>query len=84
MSKNKVIDQYRVHGTDTGSPEVQVALLTNKIEELAKHFQKHVKDNTSKRGMMRLISRRKGLLEYVKRSDIERYRKLIGSLGLRK
>lgn len=84
MSKKKMIDQYKVHGTDTGSPEVQVALLTNRIEELAQHFQRHVKDNTSRRGMMRLISRRKGLLEYVKRSDLERYRKLIGSLGLRK
>lgn len=84
MSKNKIVDQYKVHGTDTGSPEVQVALLTNRIEELAKHFQRHVKDNTSRRGMMKLISRRKGLLEYVKRSDMERYKKLISSLGLRK
>lgn len=84
MSKSKVIEQYKVHGTDTGSPEVQVALLTKRIEELSKHFQKHVKDNTSRRGMMKLISQRKGLLEFVKRVDIDRYRKLIGALGLRK
>jgi small subunit ribosomal protein S15 len=84
MSKSKIIEQFKVHGTDTGSPEVQVALLTKRIEELSKHFQKHVKDNTSRRGMMKLISRRKGLLEYLKRVDMDRYRNLIGALGLRK
>lgn len=82
--KSKVIGEFKVHGSDTGSPEVQVALLTSRIQRLAKHFETNKQDNTSKRGMLRLISQRKGLLEYLKRSNVERYRSLIGRLGLRK
>lgn len=72
------------HATDTGSPEVQIALFTQKLDQLTKHFEKHREDEHSRRGMFRLISRRKRLLEYLKRTDIEKYRSTISSLGLRK
>lgn len=85
-SKKKagIISTYKVNASDTGSPEVQVALLTDRIQKLATHFESNHKDTTSRRGMMALIARRKGLLEYLKREDLERYRSLIGRLGLRK
>ena len=72
------------HATDTGSPESQVARFTKKLEELSKHFAVHKSDEHSRRGMFRLISKRKRLLEYLKRTDIARYRSTISSLGLRK
>ncbi|MDZ4785918.1 MAG: 30S ribosomal protein S15 [bacterium] len=83
-SKSQVVSKYRVHDTDTGSPEVQIALLTQRIEGLGSHFAAHVKDLHSRHGMMQLINRRKKLLQYLKTNNIESYKKTIASLGLRK
>lgn len=82
--KGKVISKYRTHQSDTGSPEVQVALITQRLETLTKHFETHNEDEHSRRGMFRMISRRKKLLEYLKREDVNRYRATIAALGLRK
>ncbi len=82
--KQDIISNYRVHGTDTGSSEVQVALLTARITHLTGHFKTHVKDHHSRRGLLKLVSQRRRLLNYLKRTDIARYRKLIDSLNLRK
>jgi small subunit ribosomal protein S15 len=79
-----VIDQFKQHASDTGSPEVQVALLTKRINELTEHFKTHKKDNHSRRGLLKMVSQRRGLLDYVKKRDINRYHSLIASLGLRK
>jgi small subunit ribosomal protein S15 len=84
LSSQDVVQKYGRSPADTGSPEVQVALITRRLQILGKHFQKNAQDKHSKRGMMRLISARKGLLQYLRESDIGRYRALIGSLGLRK
>jgi small subunit ribosomal protein S15 len=83
-SKQQIIKQYQRHTKDVGSTEVQVALLTQRINDLNEHFRDHVKDHHSRRGLLRLVGQRKRLLEYLKQTDIERYRKLIGELGLRK
>ena len=83
-AKAEVIDTYRTHDTDTGSPEVQVALLTKRIQELTEHFKTHKKDHHSRRGLLRLVGRRRRLLDYVKRQEFERYRTLIERLGIRK
>jgi len=83
-NKRQIIDRYKMHAKDVGSTEVQVALLTNRINHLNDHFKTHVKDHHSRRGLLRIVGQRKRLLEYLKASDIERYRKLIGELGLRK
>jgi small subunit ribosomal protein S15 len=82
--KKTLIDGYRRHDGDTGSPEVQIALLTERINGLTEHFKSHVKDHHSRRGLLRLIGQRRGLLEYLKRKDIERYRQIIEKLGLRR
>ena len=82
--KAKIIEDYRRAEGDTGSPEVQVALLTARINDLTPHFKEHVKDHHSRRGLLRLVSQRRKLLDYLKRKDIERYRALITRLGLRK
>jgi len=82
--KTDIISKYRVHDTDTGSPEVQVALLTNRINELTEHFKVHKKDHHSRRGLLKLVGRRRRLLEYLKRQDVDRYRQTIKRLGLRK
>ena len=82
--KSEIITKYRVHDTDTGSPEVQVALLTSRINELTEHFKIHAKDHHSRRGLLKLVGRRRRLLEYLKRQDVERYRRTIKRLGLRK
>lgn len=82
--KKQIIEQYRVHGTDSGSPEVQVALLTNRITELTEHFKIHTKDHHSRRGLLKLVGRRRRLLDYLKGQDLERYRATIERLGLRK
>lgn len=82
--KTAVISDYKVHENDTGSVEVQVALLTERIRELADHLKMHPHDHHSRRGLLKLIGRRRHLLAYVNREDSERYRNLIGSLGLRK
>lgn len=82
--KSKIIDEYRVHDGDTGSPDVQVALLTQRINELTEHFKVHAKDHHGRRGLLKLVGRRRRLLTYLKRKDLERYRSLIERLGLRK
>ena len=82
--KTELIEQYSRSKTDTGSPEVQIAILTQRIENLTEHFQSHNKDNHSKIGLMRLINQRRSLLAYLKRSKKESYDKLIDKLGLRK
>ncbi len=83
-TKLEVIKKYRLHDKDAGSTEVQIALLTNRIEGLSKHFGAHVKDNHSRMGMMKLINRRKKLLQYLRNTNVDRYKNTIGSLGLRK
>jgi small subunit ribosomal protein S15 len=82
--KKSVIDTYRLHETDTGSPEVQVALLTERINELSEHFKVHQKDHHSRRGLLRIVSHRRRLLDYLRRSDPARYQELIQRLGLRR
>jgi small subunit ribosomal protein S15 len=82
--KKAVIEKYRQSPTDTGSPEVQIALLTAHISHLAPHFAKHKKDNHSRRGLLRMVNQRRKLLDYLKNKDLGRYRSLIESLGLRK
>ncbi len=81
--KTKIIEEYQSAPRDTGSPEVQVALLTARIKSLTNHFSTHKHDYHSRRGLLRLVSLRRTLLDYVKRKDLSRYRKLIQSLGLR-
>lgn len=82
--KSKIIEDFRVHDGDTGSPEVQIALLTNRIIELTEHFKLHKHDHHSRRGLLKLVGRRRRLLDYLKSNDIERYRSTIERLGLRK
>ncbi len=82
--KKAVVEEYRLSDTDTGSPEVQVALLTAHIAHLTPHFAAHKKDNHSRRGLLRMVNQRRKLLDYLKNRDIERYRSLIKRLGLRK
>ncbi len=82
--KKAVVEAYRQSESDTGSPEVQVALLTAHIQHLAPHFATHKKDNHSRRGLLRMVNQRRKLLDYLKNKDGERYRTLIGRLGLRK
>ncbi len=81
--KTEVVDEYRTHPTDTGSPEVQVALLTKRIAYLTEHFKVYKKDFHSRRGLLRLVGRRRRLLEYLRKKDITRYRQLVQRLGLR-
>ena len=83
-AKVDLVEKYRTHGSDTGSPEVQVALLTAQINHLTEHFKAHKKDHHSRRGLLMMVSKRKGLLEYLKRKNVDRYKNLIKSLGLRK
>ena len=82
--KSKIIGEYGRHQGDTGSPEVQVALLTARINGLQKHFEKHKKDHHGRRGLLKMVGRRRRLLDYLKMSRENRYRTLIGELGLRK
>ncbi len=82
--KQAVIEEYRISETDTGSPEVQVALLTAHITHLTPHFAEHKKDNHSRRGLLRMVNQRRKLLDYLKKKDVARYRTLIERLGLRK
>jgi small subunit ribosomal protein S15 len=84
VHKRETIEKYRAHGTDTGSPEVQVALLSQRISHLTEHCKAHQKDHHSRRGLLKMVGQRRSLLEYLRRKDYERYSKLIGSLGLRK
>jgi small subunit ribosomal protein S15 len=82
--KQEVIGSYKTHDGDTGSPEVQVALITSRIDYLTEHFKVHKKDHHSRVGLLKLVGRRRRLLDYLKGKDIERYRKLIERLGIRK
>ena len=82
--KEQVIRDYRVHDKDTGSPEVQIALLTNRINELTEHFKTHGKDHHSRRGLLKLVGQRRRLLDYLKGKDGSRYRTTIERLGIRK
>ena len=82
--KSSVISQYKVHPTDTGSPEVQIALLSERINYLTDHFKTHQKDHASRRGLLKMVGHRRRLLDYVKSKDVERYRSLIQRLGIRK
>ena len=82
--KQDIIASYKTHEGDTGSPEVQVALLTERIQYLTEHFKTHKKDHHSRRGLLMLVSKRRKLLDYLKRKNYNRYRSLIESLGIRK
>jgi small subunit ribosomal protein S15 len=82
--KSATISEHRLHDTDTGSPEVQVALLTGRINHLTEHLKAHKKDHHGRRGLLMLVGRRRRLLDYVKENDVERYRALIARLGLRR
>ncbi len=82
--KKKLIDQFKLHESDTGSPEVQVGLLTHRITYLTDHLKKHKKDHHSRRGLLMLVGQRRRLLNYVKNKDIKRYRTIIEALGLRR
>lgn len=82
--KQSLIEQFRVHEGDTGSPEVQIALLTERINGLTDHFKQHIKDHHSRRGLLMLIGKRRGLIEYLKIKDADRYRVIIDKLGIRR
>lgn len=82
--KKEIVDQFRTHEGDTGSPEVQVALLSARINYLSEHFKTHKKDHHSRRGLLKIVSQRRSLLNYLRKKDVERYKKLIASLGIRK
>lgn len=82
--KAQLIKDYQTQSGDTGSPEVQVALLSARIEDLSGHFQAHKQDHHSRQGLLRMVSQRRSLLDYLKRSDTERYRSLVSRLGLRR
>ena len=82
--KSSLINQYRVHDGDTGSPEVQIALLSNRITYLTEHFKTHAKDHHSRRGLLKMVGRRRRLLDYLKKTDLDRYRTVIEKLGIRK
>jgi small subunit ribosomal protein S15 len=82
--KTQIVKEYQTHNKDTGSPEVQIAILTTRINQLRDHFDKHKKDHSSRRGLLKLVSRRNQLLKYLTREDRTRYQQVIGRLGLRK
>ena len=82
--KKEIIEKYKIHNKDTGSPEVQIALLTEKINYLTNHFKVHNKDHHSRQGLLKIVNQRRRLLSYLKRNDPPRYRKLIDDLGIRK
>ena len=84
QQRKEVLEHYKLHPTDTGSPEVQVALLSQRIDHLTGHFKIHVKDHHSRRGLLMLVGQRRRLLDYLKTQDYERYRSLIQRLGIRK
>jgi small subunit ribosomal protein S15 len=80
----ELVDQFKLHDTDTGSPEVQIALLSERIAYLTEHFKVHTKDHHSRRGLLQLVGQRRRLLDYLKRGDYERYKSIIDKLGIRK
>jgi len=83
-TKTDLIQRFRTHDSDTGSPEVQIAILSTRIGELTEHFKTHKKDHASRRGLLMLVSKRRRLLDYLKTHDADRYRDVIGKLGIRK
>ena len=83
-TKERIVTDFRTHAADTGSPQVQVALLSQRINELTEHFKTHKKDNHSRRGLLKMVSQRRSLLDYLKRTDIERYHEVVSRLGLRR
>jgi small subunit ribosomal protein S15 len=82
--KAKIIEEHKTSGNDTGSPEVQIAILTSRINELTDHFKAHPKDHSSRRGLLKMVSNRSALLKYIGKKDIKRYKEVINRLGLRK
>ena len=83
-TKERIVGEFRTHDGDTGSPQVQIALLSQRINELTEHFKTHKKDNHSRRGLLKMVSQRRSLLDYLKRTDIERYHEVVNRLGLRR
>ncbi|ACO32504.1 MULTISPECIES: 30S ribosomal protein S15 [Acidobacterium] len=84
VKKTEIISQFRTHDSDTGSPQVQIAILSERIGELTEHFKTHAKDHSSRRGLLKLVSKRRRLLDYLKLHDTDSYRDVIGKLGIRK
>ena len=84
VKKNEIIEKYKTHSSDTGSSEVQIALLTDRIQYLTEHFKTHTKDHHSRQGLLKLVGQRRSLLDYLKKKDISKYRSLIQELGIRK
>jgi len=84
QEKGKIISDFEIHDKDTGSPEVQIALLTKRINELTEHLKTHRKDHASRRGLLKMVGTRSALLKYVSKKDVKRYREIISRLGLRK
>lgn len=84
VRKNEIIEKYKTHPSDTGSSEVQIALLTDRIQYLTEHFKTHKKDHHSRQGLLKLVGQRRSLLDYLKNKDINKYRALIKDLGIRK
>ena len=84
MEKNEIIAKFATHEGDTGSPEVQIALLTQRINHLNEHLKSHIHDNHSRRGLLKMVGRRRGLLKYLAENNVDRYRDLISRLGLRR
>ncbi|HWB53535.1 MAG TPA: 30S ribosomal protein S15 [Tepidisphaeraceae bacterium] len=82
--KTKIVDEYKIHDKDTGSPEVQIAILTKRINELTEHLKTHKKDHSSRRGLLKMVGKRNSLLKYLTQQDRARYLRVIGRLGLRK
>ena len=82
--KQEIISVYKLHDSDTGSPEVQIAILTERITYLTEHFKSHKKDHHSRRGLLKIVGQRRGLLDYLKKKDVERYRSIIEKLGIRR
>jgi small subunit ribosomal protein S15 len=84
VKKNEIIEKFKTHSTDTGSSEVQIALLTDRIQYLTEHFKTHKKDHHSRQGLLKLVGQRRSLLDYLKKKDIAKYRTILAELGLRK
>ena len=84
VKKNEIIEKFKIHSSDTGSSEVQIALLTDRIQYLTEHFKTHVKDHHSRQGLLKLVGQRRSLLDYLKKTDVNKYRTLIQELGIRK
>ena len=84
QAKQQIIDKFRLHQEDSGSPEVQIALLTEKIRYLTEHFKVHKRDHASRRGLLRMVGQRRRLLDYLRATEIDRYRKVVKDLGLRR